>query len=250
MIKAHTPEPFGNVLMGPVSGVHNQSDTLAGRFGSSKSGTVNNGDVPQWKVGDRVGEFLDLNGYPIPAKRNANDAMGDSAMELSKEKNDSAMGDSAMELSKEKNDSAMGDSAGSKGDRAMGDSAGSKGDRVMGDSAGSRAENEVVPLSSMTQKRPQERIQVISGVGQTETIKSLASIPSWKSLFSAKTVTKSPLEFVAPEIVNGKPVIEPPTEAVVEGMMLWEDCLVGQFFDKRLPLHVVRAAIEKLWGKK
>ena len=32
--------------------------------------------------------------------------------------------------------------------------------------------------------------------------------------------------------------------------MLWEDCLVGHFFDKRLHLHVVRAAIEKLWGKK
>ena len=45
-------------------------------------------------------------------------------------------------------------------------------------------------------------------------------------------------------------MIEPPTEAVVEGMMLWEDCLVGQFFHKRLPLHVVRATIEKLWGKK
>ena len=112
---------------------------------------------------------------------------------------------------------------------------GSNEDRAFGDSVGSRTENEVVPLSSMTQKRPQERIQVISG---------------WKSLFSAKTVTKSPLEFVAPEIVNGKPMIEPPAEAVIEGMMLWEDCLVGQFFDKRLPLHVVRAAIEKLWAKK
>ena len=121
-------------------------DTLAGRVGSSKCGTVN-------KVGDHVGEFFDLNGFPIPAKKNANDAI---------------------------RDSAMGDSAGSKGDR------GSKEDRALGDSAGSR-----------------ERIQVISG---------------WKSLFSAKTVTKSPLEFVASEIVNGKPVIEPP--AVIEGMML------------------------------
>ena len=187
------------VLMGPVSGVH-MGDTLAAR--GRHIGTVNNGVVPQWIVGDRVGEFFDLNGVPIPAKRNANDAIGVSA---------------------------MGDSAGNKGDR------GSKGDRALGDRAGSRVENEVVPLSSMTQKRPQERIQVISG---------------WNSLFSAKAVTKSPLEFVAPEIVDGKPVIEPPAEVVVEGMMLWEDCLVGQFFDKRLPLHVVRAAIEKLWGKK
>ena len=175
--KRNANDAMGDSAMASKSGVHN--------VGSSKSGTSNNGDVPQWIVGERVGEFFDLHGCPIPAKRNAIDAMGDSA----------AMGDRA-----------MGESAGSKGDRAMEESAGSKGDR--------------------------------------------ASIPSWKSQFSAKSVTKSPLEFVAPEIVNGKPVIEPPAEAVVEGMMLWEDCLVGQFFDKRLPLHVVRAAIEKLWGKK
>ena len=71
-----------------------KGDTLAGRVGSSKCGTVNNGDVPQWIVGDRVGELFDLNGFPIPAKRNANDAIGDIA---------------------------MGDSAGSKGDRGCND---------------------------------------------------------------------------------------------------------------------------------
>ena len=36
-------------------------------------------------------------------------------------------------------------------------------------------------------------------------------------------------------------------EAVAEGVKLWEGCLVGQFFDKRLPLHVVRAAVDRLW---
>ena len=37
--------------------------------------------------------------------------------------------------------------------------------------------------------------------------------------------------------------------ALVEGMGIWEGCLVGQFFDKRLPVHVVRSLVERLWGK-
>ena len=88
-----------------------------------------------------------------------------------------------------------------------------------------------------------------NGEGQAEILRPPASLPSWKSLFSANSGTKSSLGFFALERVDGKPVIHPPAEAMVEGMKLWEGCLVGQFFDKRLPLHVVRAAVEKLWGK-
>ena len=51
------------VLMGPVSGVH-MGDTLAAH--GRHIGTVNNGEI----VEDRVGEFFDLNGVPILAKRN------------------------------------------------------------------------------------------------------------------------------------------------------------------------------------
>ena len=80
--------------------------------------------VPQWIVGERVGEFFDLHGCLIPTKRKAIDAMGDST----------TMGDRA-----------MGDSAGSKGDRALGDSAGSKGDRAMGESAGSKGDHASIP---------------------------------------------------------------------------------------------------------
>ena len=58
----------------------------------------------------------------------------------------------------------------------------------------------------------------------------LFQVKSWKTLFSAKPGTISPLEFVAPERVNGKLVKQPPAEAVVKGMKLWEDYLVGQFF--------------------
>ena len=49
--------------------------------------------------------------------------------------------------------------------------------------------------------------------------------------------------------MDGKVTINPPAEAVVEGVGLWEGSLVGQFFHKRLPLHVVRSFVEQLWGK-
>ena len=47
----------------------------------------------------------------------------------------------------------------------------------------------------------------------------------------------------------GRLLSTPPAEAVAEGIGLWEGSLVGQFFDKRLPLHVVRSFVERLWGK-
>ena len=101
-----------------------------------------------------------------------------------------------------------------------------------------------VPLARTDQIRHPERIPLPNGTGQYEILRPPASLLSWKSLFSANSATKSLLGFFAPERVDGKPVIHPPVEAVVEGMKLWEGFLVGQFFDKRLPLHVVRAAVD------
>ena len=48
---------------------------------------------------------------------------------------------------------------------------------------------------------------------------------------------------------SGYLTINPPPEAVAEGVGIWEGSLVGQFLDKRLPLHVVRSFVERLWGK-
>ena len=75
------------------------------------------------------------------------------------------------------------------------------------------------------------------------------SLPNWKTFFSATTRTKSTLDFFAPARVDGSLVIHPPAKAVSEGMSMWKGCLVGQFFDKRLPLHVVKAKVDKLWGE-
>ena len=75
------------------------------------------------------------------------------------------------------------------------------------------------------------------------------SLPNWKTLFSATTRTKSTLDFFASARVDGSLLIHPPAEAVSEGMSMWKGFLVGQFFDKWLPLHVVRMKVDKLWGK-
>ena len=76
-----------------------------------------------------------------------------------------------------------------------------------------------------------------------------SSPPNWRSLFADLPKSYDPLVFSTPSIVDGKTVIIPPAEALLEGVEFWEGCLVGQFFDKRLPLHVVRSIVDWLWGK-
>ena len=72
---------------------------------------------------------------------------------------------------------------------------------------------------------------------------------NWRSLFVNRPKSYTPLVFSNPTRVDGKVIINPPVEAVVKGVGIWEGCLVGQFFDKLLPLHVVRSLVERLWGK-
>ena len=74
-------------------------------------------------------------------------------------------------------------------------------------------------------------------------------IKNWNKLFSAPIRSNPKLDFYAPACVDGVPEIHPPNEAVFEGVSMWKGSLVGQFFDKRLPIHVVRATVNKLWGK-
>ena len=72
---------------------------------------------------------------------------------------------------------------------------------------------------------------------------------NWRSLFANRPKSSSTLPFYNPSTVDGKVTVNPPPEAVAEGVGLWEGSLVGQFFDRRLPLHVVKSLVERLWGK-
>ena len=77
----------------------------------------------------------------------------------------------------------------------------------------------------------------------------MSSPPNWRSLFEGRPKFGAPLVFSTPTRVDGKMIINPLAEAVVEGVGIWEGCLVGQFLDRRLPRHVVRTFVERLWGK-
>ena len=94
----------------------------------------------------------------------------------------------------------------------------------------------------------------VVGKGKGDTTAGLPSNDAkfshnWRSLFVNRPKSCSSLAFYKPSTVDGKVTINPPPEAVAEGVGLWEGSLVGQFFDRRLPLHVVRSFVERLWGK-
>ena len=72
---------------------------------------------------------------------------------------------------------------------------------------------------------------------------------NWRSLFVNRPKSCSTLPFYKPSKLDGKVTVNPPLEAVAEGVGIWEGSLVGQFFDKRLPVHVVKSFVERLWGK-
>ena len=72
---------------------------------------------------------------------------------------------------------------------------------------------------------------------------------NWRSLFANRPKSCSSLAYYNLSTVDGKVTINPPPEAVTEGVGIWEGSLVGQFLDKRLPLHVVKFFVELLWGK-
>ena len=85
--------------------------------------------------------------------------------------------------------------------------------------------------------------------GKNNHSEGVIGAPNWKSLFSIPSRSSSPLVFSIPSRVNGRLGVKPPDEAVFEGVGLWQGCLVGQFFDKRIPLHVVKLVVDRLWGK-
>ena len=91
-----------------------------------------------------------------------------------------------------------------------------------------------------------------NGLGGNNMVRNGDSNPvkSWKNLFSMPSKSNGQLLYSKPHRTDGKIMIKPPEEAVMEGIDMWKGCLVGQFPDKRLPFPVVRSLVNKLWGKK
>ena len=57
------------------------------------------------------------------------------------------------------------------------------------------------------------------------------------------------MQFFEPKRIDGKVVVQPPTEAVDEGIANWESSLIGQFLDKATSFLLVKRFVEALWGR-
>ena len=57
------------------------------------------------------------------------------------------------------------------------------------------------------------------------------------------------LQFIPPNIVDGRIKVSPPIEVAEEGSAVWRNTLVGYFIGKRLPYQVVNSIAHKIWGK-
>lgn len=68
----------------------------------------------------------------------------------------------------------------------------------------------------------------------------------WSSLF-ADTAVK--LSFVAPCTKDGKKLVNIPKTILDQGISLWNDCLLGQFFGLPPKLQVMQSHVDKLWGR-
>lgn len=74
--------------------------------------------------------------------------------------------------------------------------------------------------------------------------------PLFSSLFSSRQKTDNKLDFVEPNIVDGKPRAWISKKVVDEGKMLWEGCLIGYFLDRRVAFIAMKEAITRMWNLK
>jgi hypothetical protein len=102
------------------------------------------------------------------------------------------------------------------------------------------------PVSGLCEKNGQASpsVKPIIGLQQMAT----GAVQDWRKLFKTGH-SGSSLQFFDPSRRNGRVTIQPPREAVVNGVEKWSSALIGQFLDKPLPFYVVKRSVEKLWDK-
>ncbi|TYK18951.1 uncharacterized protein E5676_scaffold418G00380 [Cucumis melo var. makuwa] len=88
----------------------------------------------------------------------------------------------------------------------------------------------------------------VSNVVQNGINKQLIDSKStWASLFG--TSSEESLLYTLPKIIGDKIVVTPPEEVIDQGIKVWENSLVGQLIDSKLPYTVIQHLVEKIWGK-
>ncbi|TYK26656.1 DUF4283 domain-containing protein [Cucumis melo var. makuwa] len=76
-----------------------------------------------------------------------------------------------------------------------------------------------------------------------------ANVPksTWASLFG--TATEGSLPYTLPKAIGDKIVVIPTEEVIDQGIRVWENSLVGQLIDAKLPYSVIQRLVEKICGK-
>lgn len=71
---------------------------------------------------------------------------------------------------------------------------------------------------------------------------------NWSEMVKSKKVApRLKFEYHAPEKIQGKIVIKPPLSVDLQGRKAWENCLVGYFFEKRVPFHSMEYHANRKW---
>lgn len=76
---------------------------------------------------------------------------------------------------------------------------------------------------------------------------SIHTHSSWALSFSS--IVRTSLPFTPPTTVCSKIVVILHEQVVAQGVKVWENSLVWQIIDAKVPYVIVQRLIEKLWGK-
>ena len=68
----------------------------------------------------------------------------------------------------------------------------------------------------------------------------------WRGLFQSENAGVS-LQYFELDVIDGKVVVEPPSEVIEKGIFKWSFSLVGQFLDKPFPYYHVKKAVDIMW---
>jgi len=84
-------------------------------------------------------------------------------------------------------------------------------------------------------------------IGELGTSERSGRVQDWRQLFQSEKTLGS-LQYFEPKRQDGKIIVQPPKEAIEEGISKWSSSLIGQFLDKPLPFYVVKRTIERIWA--
>jgi len=72
-------------------------------------------------------------------------------------------------------------------------------------------------------------------------------VQDWRQFFHSKKSFGS-LQYHEPNRKDGRVIVQPPKEAIEEGILKWSSSLIGQFLEKPLPFYVVKRTVENIWS--